>query len=99
MGAHRTAEKRIGLIEESPWRWRTGAMRVPGIVFASAELLPTSPAMVTAGPGLTNLVTALSGAYLESRELLVLGGQAGAMAGQADGGATYLHRPLGAQRG
>jgi acetolactate synthase-1/2/3 large subunit len=31
--------------------------------------------LVTAGPGLTNLVTALSGAYLESRELLVLGGQ------------------------
>ena len=33
-------------------------------------------ALVTAGPGLTNIVTALSGAYLESRELLVLGGQA-----------------------
>ena len=32
-------------------------------------------AMVTAGPGLTNIVTALAGAYLESRELLVLGGQ------------------------
>ena len=32
-------------------------------------------ALVTAGPGLTNIVTALSGAYLESRELLVLGGQ------------------------
>lgn len=31
--------------------------------------------VVTAGPGLTNLVTALAGAYLESRELLVLGGQ------------------------
>ena len=31
--------------------------------------------LVTAGPGLTNLVTALAGAYLESRELLVLGGQ------------------------
>lgn len=31
--------------------------------------------LVTAGPGLTNVVTALSGAYLESRELLVLGGQ------------------------
>ena len=30
---------------------------------------------MTAGPGLTNLVTALAGAYLESRELLVLGGQ------------------------
>lgn len=32
-------------------------------------------ALVTAGPGMTNLVTALAGAYLESRELLVIGGQ------------------------
>ncbi len=32
-------------------------------------------ALVTAGPGLTNIVTAIAGAYLESRELLVLGGQ------------------------
>ncbi len=32
-------------------------------------------ALVTAGPGVTNIVTAMSGAYLESRELLVLGGQ------------------------
>ena len=32
-------------------------------------------ALVTAGPGLTNLVTALAGAHLESRELLALGGQ------------------------
>jgi len=32
-------------------------------------------ALVTAGPGLTNILTALAGAYLESRELLVLGGQ------------------------
>ena len=31
--------------------------------------------MVTAGPGLTQLMTALGGAFLESRELLVLGGQ------------------------
>ena len=31
--------------------------------------------VVTAGPGLTNIVTAVAGAYLESRELLVLGGQ------------------------
>ena len=33
----------ITLVEETPWRWRIepfGAMRVPGIVFASAELLP-----------------------------------------------------------
>lgn len=32
-------------------------------------------ALVTAGPGLTNIVTAMAGAWLESRELLVLGGQ------------------------
>ncbi|MDO7843999.1 thiamine pyrophosphate-binding protein [Sphingomonas immobilis] len=32
-------------------------------------------ALVTTGPGLTNIVTAVSGAYLESRELLVIGGQ------------------------
>ena len=32
-------------------------------------------ALVTAGPGLTNIVTAMAGAYLDSRELLVLGGQ------------------------
>jgi acetolactate synthase-1/2/3 large subunit len=31
--------------------------------------------LVTAGPGLTNLVTAIAGAFLESRELLVIGGQ------------------------
>lgn len=32
--------------------------------------------LVTAGPGLTNLVTGIAGAWLESRELLVIGGQA-----------------------
>ncbi|BCM25288.1 thiamine pyrophosphate-binding protein [Methyloradius palustris] len=32
-------------------------------------------ALITAGPGLTNIVTAIAGAFLESRELLVLGGQ------------------------
>jgi acetolactate synthase-1/2/3 large subunit len=32
--------------------------------------------MVTAGPGLTNIVTAIGGAWLESRELLLIGGQA-----------------------
>lgn len=32
-------------------------------------------ALVTAGPGLTNILTAVGGAYLESRELLVVGGQ------------------------
>lgn len=31
--------------------------------------------LVTAGPGVTNIVTALAGAYTESRELLVLAGQ------------------------
>lgn len=32
-------------------------------------------ALVTAGPGVTNVVTAVAGAYAESRELLVVGGQ------------------------
>jgi acetolactate synthase I/II/III large subunit len=32
-------------------------------------------ALVTAGPGLTNIITAIAGAYLESRELLIIGGQ------------------------
>ena len=31
--------------------------------------------LVTAGPGLTNITTALAGAFLESRDLLVIGGQ------------------------
>lgn len=33
-------------------------------------------ALVTAGPGLTNLITGIAGAWLDSRELLVIGGQA-----------------------
>lgn len=36
---------------------------------------PKALALVTAGPGLTNVITAMAGAYLESRELLVIGGQ------------------------
>jgi acetolactate synthase-1/2/3 large subunit len=32
-------------------------------------------ALVTAGPGLTNSITGIAGAWLESRELLVIGGQ------------------------
>jgi acetolactate synthase-1/2/3 large subunit len=32
-------------------------------------------ALVTAGPGLTNIVTAMAGAFLEARDLLVIGGQ------------------------
>jgi len=36
---------------------------------------PRAFALVTAGPGLTNAITAFAGAWLESRELLVLGGQ------------------------
>ena len=32
-------------------------------------------ALVTSGPGLTNIVTAVAGAWYESRELLVIGGQ------------------------
>jgi acetolactate synthase-1/2/3 large subunit len=36
---------------------------------------PRAFALVTAGPGLTNIITAMAGAYLESREQLVIGGQ------------------------
>jgi acetolactate synthase I/II/III large subunit len=32
--------------------------------------------LVTAGPGLTNVMTAIAGVFLESRELLIIGGQA-----------------------
>jgi len=32
-------------------------------------------ALVTAGPGITNAITGIAGAYLESREMLVIGGQ------------------------
>lgn len=41
------------------------------IIAAPAKAL----ALVTAGPGLTNIVTAISGSWLESHELLVIGGQ------------------------
>ncbi len=43
--------------------------------FNESGLAGKAFAMVTAGPGLTNIVTAFGGAFLESRELLVLGGQ------------------------
>lgn len=42
---------------------------------ANRESTNKAFALVTAGPGLTNIVTAMAGAYLESRELLVVGGQ------------------------
>jgi acetolactate synthase-1/2/3 large subunit len=42
---------------------------------AAASGVGRALAMVTAGPGLTNAVTGLAGAFLESRELLLLGGQ------------------------
>jgi acetolactate synthase-1/2/3 large subunit len=32
-------------------------------------------ALVTAGPGLTNIITAIAGSFMESRSLLVIGGQ------------------------
>lgn len=41
------------------------------VIAAPAKAL----ALVTAGPGLTNIITAISGCWLESRELLVIGGQ------------------------
>jgi acetolactate synthase-1/2/3 large subunit len=43
---------------------------------ANRETKKRAFAMVTAGPGITNLITSIGGAWLESRELLVIGGQA-----------------------
>ena len=43
---------------------------------ANRETNKRAFAMVTAGPGITNMITAIGGAWLESRELLVVGGQA-----------------------
>lgn len=45
--------------------------------FNEANLLTGKKALalVTAGPGITNAITGIAGAYLESRELLVIGGQ------------------------
>lgn len=42
---------------------------------AAADGVGKAVVLVTAGPGLTNAITGLAGAWLESRELLVLGGQ------------------------
>lgn len=42
---------------------------------AAASGIGKALALVTAGPGLTNTITGLAGAWLESRELLLLGGQ------------------------
>lgn len=42
---------------------------------AAAPGVGKALALVTAGPGLTNSLTGLAGAWLESRELLLLGGQ------------------------
>jgi tRNA-splicing ligase RtcB (3'-phosphate/5'-hydroxy nucleic acid ligase) len=42
-GKPTTGGRGIELIPETPWRWRidrSGAMRVPGVVFATEELLP-----------------------------------------------------------
>lgn len=43
--------------------------------FSEASDVARAFVLVTAGPGLTNVITALAGAYTESRELLVIGGQ------------------------
>lgn len=42
---------------------------------AAAPGIGKALALVTAGPGLTNTLTGLAGAWLESRELLLIGGQ------------------------
>jgi len=43
--------------------------------FNESETTGKAFTLVTAGPGVTNIITAMSGAWLESRELLVLAGQ------------------------
>jgi acetolactate synthase-1/2/3 large subunit len=43
--------------------------------FNESGALGKAFALVTAGPGVTNIITAMSGAWLESRELLVIAGQ------------------------
>ena len=43
--------------------------------FNEAGLGHKAFALVTAGPGITNITTAIAAAFLESRELLVIGGQ------------------------
>ena len=49
---------------------------VIGAEYANANSLAGDTfALLTAGPGLTNAVTGISGAWLESRELLIVGGQ------------------------
>ena len=45
------------------------------VPFQAAPGTGKALALVTAGPGLTNTLTGLAGAWLESRELLLLGGQ------------------------
>lgn len=52
-----------------------GAAGIAAEYFNETSSQGRALALVTAGPGLTNLVTAMAGAYLESRELLVIGGQ------------------------
>src|SRR6056300_806787 len=43
--------------------------------FNSLSINQKAFALVTAGPGLTNIVTAIGGAYLESRNILIIAGQ------------------------
>lgn len=51
------------------------AAGIAGEYFNETTANQKALALVTAGPGLTNIITAMAGAYLESRELLVIGGQ------------------------
>jgi len=52
-----------------------GAAGIAAEYFNETSTQGKALALVTAGPGMTNIVTAMAGAYLESRELLVIGGQ------------------------
>jgi acetolactate synthase-1/2/3 large subunit len=69
-------------LTESLSRYLTGipvihevAAGIAAEYFNEISIKKKALALVTAGPGITNIVTAISGAYLESRELLVIGGQ------------------------
>ncbi len=63
-----------GRFECVPFLHEVGA-GIAAEYFNAADGQGRAFALVTAGPGLTNIVTAMAGAFLESRELLVLGGQ------------------------
>ena len=71
-------------------------------VIASEYFNETAPkdqkaiALVTAGPGLTNTITGIAGAWLENRFVLVLGGQVKTsdLKGELNIGFIKIHRSV-----